>query len=93
VIAARFRWPSPATLFWEDEASDRSLIGEQIAAGLFGTALVFLVLLGDAPEGVTFGSMPIGVLAALVLSGVILRRIACGTEKPATSVGALSRLS
>jgi arabinofuranan 3-O-arabinosyltransferase len=74
----------PAAFLVRDQISRGWLEGEPAAmVGLFGTALAFLVLFGDAPGGVTFGSMPIGVLAALVLSGVILRRIACHTEQPA----------
>jgi len=64
-----------------------------VAVGLFGTALTLLVVFRDMPGGITFGSAPIGVCAALVLSGVILRRIACCREQPAISAGALARIS
>jgi hypothetical protein len=84
----------PAAYLVRDQISRGWLEGEPAAmVGLFGAALAFLFIFGDAPGGVTFGGMPIGVLAALILSGVILRRIACRTEQPATSAGALSRLS
>jgi hypothetical protein len=57
------------------------------------TALMLLVVLRDTPGGIAFGGTPIGVCAALVLSGLILRRIACCREQPAISAGALARIS
>jgi Glycosyltransferase family 87 len=58
-----------------DQIAWGSLRGEQtIAIGLFGTALTLLVAYGDSPGGITFGTTPIGTLAAVTLLGVILRR-------------------
>jgi len=83
----------PAAFLARDQINRGWLAGEPaVAVGLFGAALALLVILGDAPGRVTFGSTPTGVFAALVLSGLILRRV-CRMERPAISAGALSRIS
>ena len=46
-----------------------------VAFGLFGAALLILLIFRDAPGGTTFGSTPTGTVAALLLSGMILRLI------------------
>ncbi len=63
-----------------------------VVGGLFVTALALLVVFGDAPDGVTFGGMPIGTSAAVVLAGVILRRIAQYAERPGILAGALPNI-
>jgi uncharacterized membrane protein len=60
--------------------------------GLFAAVLALLFIFRDSPGGTTFGSTPVGILAALILSGVILWRIA-RPEPPAISAGAVPRLS
>jgi hypothetical protein len=84
----------PAAFLAQDQIGHGWTRGEAVVAvGLFGAALIFLVVFRDAPGGITFGSTPIGVCAAFVLSGVILWRIACCRGQPATSAGALPRIS
>jgi hypothetical protein len=84
----------PAAFLARDQIGHGWTRGEAVVAvGLFGAALIFLVVFRDAPGGITFGSTPIGVCAAFVLSGVILWRIACCREQPAISAGALVRIS
>ena len=46
-----------------------------VALGLFGAALLLLLIFRDAPGGTTFGGTPTGTVAALLLSGMILRLI------------------
>jgi hypothetical protein len=58
-----------------DQLARDSLKGEQaILAGLFGTVLAVLIMFGDRPGGVTFGSTPTGTLVTIALLGLILRR-------------------
>jgi hypothetical protein len=42
---------------------------------LFGASIAVLVVFGDRPGGITFGSTPMGPLVAMTLLGLILRRI------------------
>ena|SRR5271165_2317710 len=84
----------PAAFLVRDQVRRGWLKGEPATAiGLFVATLGLLVILRDVPNGLTFGGTPIGIIAALVLSSVILRRIACGTELPETLPGALPRTS
>jgi hypothetical protein len=85
---------TPAAFLAQDQIGHGSTRGEAVVAvGLFVTALTLLVVFRDTPGRITFGSTPIGVCVALVLSGAILRRIACCRKQPATSAGALARIS
>jgi hypothetical protein len=84
----------PTAFLAQDQIGHGWTRGEAVVAvGLFGATLTLLVVFRDTPGGITFGSTPIGVCVALVLSGVILRRIAYCTEQPATSAGAPARIS
>ena len=66
----------PAAFFARDQVSDGVLKGEQaLLVGLFAAALALLILLGDRPGSVTFGSTPIGTVVTLALLGLILRRV------------------
>ncbi len=84
----------PAAFLARDQIRRGWLRGEPVAAvGLFVAALALLVILRDAPDEFTFGGTPIGTIAALVLASVILRRIACRSEQPEISAGALPLIS
>ena len=68
----------PVAFLASDQMRHGFLRGEPaILTGLFGAALAVLVLFGDRPGGVTFGSTPIGPLAMMTLLGVIIRRVCC----------------
>jgi arabinofuranan 3-O-arabinosyltransferase len=83
----------PAAFLARDQIACGSRRGEwAIGIGLFAAALALLFIFRDSPGGTTFGSTPVGILAALTLSGVILWRIA-RAEPPAISAGAVPRLS
>jgi hypothetical protein len=76
----------PAGFLARDQISHGFLKGEPaIAFALFVTALAFLMAFGDRPGGLTFGSIPVGILLALALTGMILRRTACSMERPGIS--------
>ena len=65
----------PAAFLAKDQMRHGLLRGEQaILIGLFAASLSLLVAFGDRPGGITFGSTPIGPLAAITLLGMILRR-------------------
>jgi hypothetical protein len=65
----------PMAFLGRDQISYGLLRGEQaILVGLFGTAVALLIIFGDRPGGVTFGSTPTGTLVTLLLLGLILRR-------------------
>jgi hypothetical protein len=83
----------PAAFLARDQIAIGWTKGEVVVVGgLFVTALALLVVFGDAPNGVTFGGMPIGTSAAVVLAGVILRRIAQYAERPGILAGALPNI-
>jgi hypothetical protein len=65
----------PAAFLASDQMRHGFLRGEQaILIGLFATSLAVLVVFGDRPGGITFGSTPIGPLVAIMLLGVIVHR-------------------
>ena len=66
----------PVAFIARDQIARGSLAGEaEIEIGLFAAALALLIIFGDAPRSTTFGATPIGIFTAVVLLGVILRRI------------------
>ncbi len=75
---------------WEHGGGEADLFGLFTASklGLYGCAVA-------AVYACFFASVytPIGVCAAVVLSSMIMRRIACRGEQPAISAGALARIS
>ena len=77
----------PAAFLARDQISDGLLPGEQTTAvALFATVLAALFVFGDWPGGITFGSTPAGLLVALVLLCMILRRI-LRSRSTATGLG------
>jgi arabinofuranan 3-O-arabinosyltransferase len=59
----------------KDQISFGLLKGEQaIAVALFGAALAVLIIFGNRPGGITFGSLPVGTLVTVTLFGLICRR-------------------
>jgi arabinofuranan 3-O-arabinosyltransferase len=66
----------PVAFLAQDQLRCGLLRGEQSTAiGLFAVSFAVLVALGDRQGGITFGSVPIGPFAVIILLVVILRRI------------------
>lgn len=66
----------PVAFLARDQIRCGWLRGEQtILIGLGGVLLTVLVIFGDRPGGVTFGSVPIGPLAMFTLLSLIMRRV------------------
>jgi arabinofuranan 3-O-arabinosyltransferase len=84
----------PAAFLIKDQIGHGWLKGEAaIIYGLFGTALGLLIIFGDTPGTITFGSTPIGVLVAVGLSGIIVRRLVCSRNGSLVSNGLSRSLS
>jgi hypothetical protein len=79
----------PAAFLVRDQIHCGLLKGEQtIMLGLFGAALAVLIVFGDRPGGVTFGSIPFGPVVVTAVLGLILRRaLQAGVKLP---IGAAS---
>jgi len=83
----------PVAFLARDQITRGSLESEsEIEVGLFAAALALLIIFGDAPGSTTFGATPIGIFTAIVLLGVIPRRIFRGAQQPALPTRALSRI-
>jgi arabinofuranan 3-O-arabinosyltransferase len=83
----------PVAFLARDQITRGSLESEpEIEVGLFAAALALLIIFGDAPGSTTFGATPIGIFTAVVLLGVILRRIFRGAQQPALPTRGLSRI-
>jgi hypothetical protein len=73
----------PAAFLAKDQIDHGSLRGEAaLGCTLFAVALALLMILGDRPGAVTFGGTPIGILVALTLLGMIVRRAAATASGP-----------
>jgi arabinofuranan 3-O-arabinosyltransferase len=65
----------PAAFLAADQLERGLLPGDKaVWIGLFGVPLALLVTLGDSARGPTFGGVPIGLGAALLLTAAVLRR-------------------
>jgi arabinofuranan 3-O-arabinosyltransferase len=65
----------PAAFLARDQLSRGLLLGDKtLWIILFGVPLAVLVTLGDNVGGPTFGGTPVGLFAAILLLGMILRR-------------------
>jgi arabinofuranan 3-O-arabinosyltransferase len=76
----------PVAFLARDQISFGLLKGEQtIAVALFGAALAVLIIFGDRPGGITFGSIPVGTIVAVTLFGLICHRILFAGRYPSVS--------
>jgi glycosyl transferase family 87 len=65
----------PAAFLASDQLNRGLMRGDKAMwIALFGVPLVILVTLGDSVGGPTFGGTPVGLFAAILLLGLILRR-------------------
>jgi arabinofuranan 3-O-arabinosyltransferase len=65
----------PVAFLVKDQIGHGMLKGEQpIIIALFGASLATLVILGDSPDHITFGGVPLAPFLVITLLAVILRR-------------------
>jgi arabinofuranan 3-O-arabinosyltransferase len=73
----------PVAFLAQDQLRCGLLRGEQsIAVGLFTVTFAALMAFGDRQGGITFGSVPIGPFAVIILLVVVLRRVRWKTRNP-----------
>jgi arabinofuranan 3-O-arabinosyltransferase len=81
----------PVAFLAKDQIRHGVLRGEQIMLiGLFVAVLALLVIFRDPPDGIPFGSIPIGIFAVFVILGMVLRRVFCCAEPLSHSLQARS---
>jgi hypothetical protein len=82
----------PAAFLAADQLRCGPLRGERTTwIVLFAAPLAVLMTLGDARGGPTFGSTPVSLMAVVMLSVMILRRIQAQPDPDAASRGSLRR--
>ena len=76
----------PVAFLARDQLRCGLLRGEQsIAIGLFAVTFAVLMAFGDRQGGITFGSVPIGPFAVIILLVVVLRRVSAEDPQPVAS--------
>jgi hypothetical protein len=84
----------PVAFLAKDQIGCGLLRGEQtIMLAIFGLILGALVIFGDSPDRMTFGSVPLGCLVLIVLLGLVLRRLSRTFTSLDTMEPACSKLS
>jgi hypothetical protein len=73
----------PVAFLAKDQIECGLLKGEPITMiALFGGTLAALVVLGDAADHITFGSVPLGPFVVITLLAMILRRACYWSSQP-----------